>query len=142
MKTEQELQMQQLTETHANNLAALKTTIERFESKEGLMQIQVQSFLSSLNQSEAELARCDRKLKIQEQLVLELKKRNTQSPVNSQETALVTQKESTQAAEIVLEFSLSDQLSFKVYIVYKAGFRLEIIACAGRDGGGGGGGSI
>lgn len=108
MKTEQVLLMQQTTENHEKlekNLAMLKSINKEFESKECSLEKQLESFRSALDQSEAELAKCETKLKVKEQLVFELERDKTQSAINRQQVRLVVQKERTQEAKVTYQLS-------------------------------------
>lgn len=111
MKTEHDLQMQQLNEkckTFESDWNILKTVNKELESKVCLILKQVKSFQSALDQSEAELATCEMKVKLKEQLLFELKRGQlgkTQCPVTSQQVELAIHNESTQPAEISSQLS-------------------------------------
>ena len=115
IKTEQELQLQQLTEKCEkleNNLTMIN---KEFESKEHLLEKQMESFQSALDQSDIELAKCEAKLKVTEQLVFELEKSKTMaSTINSQQLQLVVHKERAEVTSSLEDITNIDGVELKV----------------------------
>lgn len=108
VKAEHEFQMQQLSEQcekFEKDWAASKAVNKELEMKEYLLMKQVESFQSALDQSEAELAKCETEMKVKQQLVFELERSKTHCAVTSQQVQLVVHDESTQAVETISQLS-------------------------------------